>query len=899
MIGALLAALLPLFENGTTRWKVVVAPEADPCVRFAAQEFTNALERVSGARFEIVAAADASSPAVIIANRGDTWDEEVVEYRLEDGNLLLTGNQPRAALHATYSFLQRELGVRWLWPDADGEVFPKRRRWEFPGNFGFRHVPSVKYRGFHHCGAWRNRDAFNLWQTRNFSTIHRHSVYKGEEKYGQYSMYSTHSANLGNDKALFAEHPECFAVIDGRRSLLNICFSSALAAEKVAARIESDIGGPRKARVPDILSIYPADSVDYCQCETCRKLGVSTAWFSFYNRLVAILRPRHPKMRFATLAYQGYLDPPACRIEDTDFVEYASHPRCHIHRWKDPTCAANASEMRRISNWLSRDDVGLGHYAYEYDAVTRHGHFMPFFSMIADVVDTAVEQKLVTCIPEVGLSPEKGPDDRCSAVQNRLTLLLYAWKSWDAALTTDRFFDDVTCAAYGPAAAPLGEYLRLMDDAWNKLPGKIGLFADGINVSADLLAEEATRNRAAALLGEAERLARAGGTERELRNVLREKALYGQICENLSFKLGLSQTVNLPHLGKGAVPTASCTPGIALQTADGKPGRVRVRGAWTDDELVFAWTGAASASLELSVDGARYQFGVKGGRTASRMISDVGVESMTWKPVWTVEKASGALVFRLPANLFGRPPNANEQWDVRFAAGQEAFPSRKDMTVKMGFRAASAADRPLVYYLGERKGLDYRRKQLPGLRAEGESCGWRVTVCTNRAELARAASTADTFYLEVPDAKCIAPETAAVIREKVRAGGTFLCGGWTEMPLDRFLGDPALKCHYAAAQDLSLGSRKAKFVREGDWCRRPWNVEWHVRNGYTPCYLMQFDVPGAVEYATMPTARDPLQTAPFISALRYGKGVIILVGEDLRISHYKLIDNIRADLGLH
>jgi len=593
----LLAAALPLFENGTTKWNVVVAPDAAPCVRFAAQELTNALERVSGARFEVVPSADGCSPSVVIANRGDTWDDEIVEYRLENGNLLLTGNQPRAALHATYAFLQRELGVRWLWPGKDGEVFPKRTSWTFPKDFGYQHTPSIKFRGFHHCGAWRDRDAFNLWQTRNFSVIHRHGVLKGEERLGQYSMISTHNADLSRDEKLFAEHPECFAVIDGKRSRLNICFSSDLAAQKVADRIESDVTRPRYSDKLEILSIFPADSMDYCQCEDCRRKGVSTAWFSFYNRVVVELKRRHPGVRFATLAYQGYLDPPACRIENTEFVEYASHPRCHLHLWNDPKCAANASEVKRMNAWLARSDTAIGHYAYEYDAVARHGHFLPFFSMIADVIDTAVAQELVTCIPEVGLSPEKGPEERVTTVQNRLTELLYAWKSWDASMTLDAFFDDVTKNAYGPAAAPLKGYFMTLDAAWGKIPGKVGLFADGFNVSANLLEDEKVRARTAMLIAEAEKLARASGDERILRNVLCEKTLYGQIVDNRAFKLGNAKAFNLPHLAKDDRLTPERAPGVVLKSANGKDGRVRVRGCWTEDEIALKWRGTDAAEV--------------------------------------------------------------------------------------------------------------------------------------------------------------------------------------------------------------------------------------------------------------------------------------------------------------
>lgn len=53
-----------------------------------------------------------------------------------------------------------------------------------------------------------------------------------------------------------------------------------------------------------------------------------------------------------------------------------------------------------------------------------------------------------------------------------------------------------------------------------------------------------------------------------------------------------------------------------------------------------------------------------------------------------------------------------------------------------------------------------------------------------------------------------------------------------------------------------------------------------------------------VEYASMPWVKDETKMVPFISALKYGKGVVIIVGETLHVSHFWLIDNIRRDLSL-
>ena len=74
------------------------------------------------------------------------------------------------------------------------------------------------------------------------------------------------------------------------------------------------------------------------------------------------------------------------------------------------------------------------------------------------------------------------------------------------------------------------------------------------------------------------------------------------------------------------------------------------------------------------------------------------------------------------------------------------------------------------------------------------------------------------------------------------------------------------------------------------------------RHGQMLCRLLRWAATaafaantGALLFIILPV--DGLRLIPFLAALKYGKGVIILVGETLHISHFNIIDNIRRDLG--
>lgn len=95
---------VPLFENGRSVWTVVTETNALSVV-YAAEEFTNAVFRTSGASLPVADAA--KGPAVRIRVKADGQKRDGICVRRDGRDLVLAGNNPRAALHATYWFLQK------------------------------------------------------------------------------------------------------------------------------------------------------------------------------------------------------------------------------------------------------------------------------------------------------------------------------------------------------------------------------------------------------------------------------------------------------------------------------------------------------------------------------------------------------------------------------------------------------------------------------------------------------------------------------------------------------------------------------------------------------------------------------------------------------------------------
>ena len=151
------ACAATLVSGGKDRAKIVVADKATAIALYAAEEFQQHVELATGARLPIVRESqvkDRSGALVLVGpSKGtralgldpDTLPAEGYIVRATRDRLALLGRDEGAligkrrvtspldpmtrpgTLWAVYAFLDREMGVRWLWPGESGRVVPRRR----------------------------------------------------------------------------------------------------------------------------------------------------------------------------------------------------------------------------------------------------------------------------------------------------------------------------------------------------------------------------------------------------------------------------------------------------------------------------------------------------------------------------------------------------------------------------------------------------------------------------------------------------------------------------------------------------------------------------------------------------------------------------------------------------
>jgi|GEM_PF-6595082 len=464
-------------------WNIQVGPGAAETELFAAEELRNALKQILNTDFPIIRRGD--SGAVIIGTPvshpeiarqqpilklDPASDRDQIAVFTLNGKLVLAGNRPGAALQAVYTFLREIMGCRWLWPGKTGVRMPRRNNFSLP-ELSIRRDLAFRYRGWHWCGYGDSAES-ELWMVRNGGNFMRSVPRHGTEalnrrrKQGIHLMFSTHNAVL--DKKYFRSNPEMFALVKGKRDVRQACWSNAEAetimVEDFARMIESR---------PDleVMSIFPGDVRRACECPECRKLDWSSRWFSLFNRIVARLRQRYPKVKYSSIAYHGYITPPKKGGVDADFIEYCLSDCCWVHPFPHD-CELNRRSDNRTGQWKRRN-IPMGIYGYEMDIFSQPLSYPLYFNVQA-MIRKFYRAGCISILPEGSITASadqtdaagKAPEEKSQNV-HRLLYWVYAQLMLDPDREVKDLIREFITALYGEEGAPMIKYHLRSAEFWN------------------------------------------------------------------------------------------------------------------------------------------------------------------------------------------------------------------------------------------------------------------------------------------------------------------------------------------------------------------------------------------------------------------------------------------------
>ena len=552
------AGSFKLTDNGKTVCSIVVAPNAGPAEKHAAEELAKYLALTSGGERPAIGTAPqpGTYPMYLKKIKDPATGEQGFRITVKKDGLTVDASEDCGILFGVYDLLKKYAGARWLVPGKDGEYLSSKKTISVPEgsytekpDFRFRYyLPPVIAWNSPRWDSWdwclrngiridefsgivnipslkaglKKRAAIGLNGSHCFSYLltGRGVVNKQTGKYptGKYETYVNQ---------LFAEHPEWFPMINGKRIPIYHCGGEpqpCTSNPEVIRRFARHIVAIQKASPPG--SIYwfmNNDLPKWCECPECVKQDppaekaegiVSTRYWKFLNAVLKDVRKEIPDAWIGAVTYQNYSMPPVGVKPDTGVYNLmlSNHRRCWKHRLDDPSCPTNKWYLNYNRVW---DRMGIPIYTWEECYVFGES-FLPNEKAVVETLRFYRKnmphilgfRTEVVC-PDGIFNYDRGTFlNKNNWYMMWQMMYLSAAFQWKTNQDYDKIYEEINSLYYGKGwAGGMREFRRLLEEAYFSSAGcwgyghsvMTGKFFDRIGLKEKLNAALDAAEKAAAL----------------------------------------------------------------------------------------------------------------------------------------------------------------------------------------------------------------------------------------------------------------------------------------------------------------------------------------------------------------------------------------------------------------
>lgn len=400
-------------------------------------------------------------PKVIVGKSDDTL---LVGAFPETREICLVGKKDLGVLFAVSHFLETFAGVRWYLPGDLGQVIPAKKALTVPAGVTIQ-SPDFPMRriGKKFASDWA---LFNKMNTNLFK----------KEGFNIFGTAHTFHEFLSPDK-YFKSHPEYFAEIKGKRRPRQLCTSNPEVIRLVA---EAIIRLFKDRTYLDMGTLFPQDSVFFCECANCRALddpdappvqainsrskisgpqwhkyrSLSRRMTIFYVEVAKRVLTVYPNAKIQVGAYKFYLYPYGnipLRAPENVFVEMC-HGWDHNHHIESDASEINMRFRAALDDWRK---IYAGVTIYEYYRKLAHLD-LPFPILHSIEKDIPYFNK----VGIYGLYTQFGKD----YYTNGLNYYIAARLLWDSSQSVAEIMDDFCKNFYGASA----EYMKAYYNNYEK-----------------------------------------------------------------------------------------------------------------------------------------------------------------------------------------------------------------------------------------------------------------------------------------------------------------------------------------------------------------------------------------------------------------------------------------------
>jgi hypothetical protein len=441
-----------LAENGMSRYRIVIPSSATMHEQKAAAVLQDYILQVSGTALPIISAGKPGSSYEIILGQNERLDELGIAVNFNaleaDGfviktdslRLIIAGGNIKGTLYGVYTFLEKYLGCRMYSPQI--KIVPKQEM-IILDSINDKEVPVIRFRDTHYRVSWDTE--YSDWHKLD------HDKNGGRPAWGSW----VHTFNsLVPPDIYFKEHPEYYALRDGKRTPTQLCLTNPDVLKITIQNLRKEIAGNPDAKY---WSVSQNDNRKYCMCEQCQAIdnregSPSGSIMNFVNQVAE----QFPDRMISTLAYEYSRKAPG-----------TIYPRknvnimlCSIEMRRDrPIAAANDSMsiafVRDVKDWSKiASDIIVWDYVIQFP------------NLVSPFPNLHVLQPNIQFFAENGVTAmfEQGNRDGGGEFAELRTYLI-SKLLWDPYANSDTLMNDFLRGYYGAAGKPIRQYIDIMRDA--------------------------------------------------------------------------------------------------------------------------------------------------------------------------------------------------------------------------------------------------------------------------------------------------------------------------------------------------------------------------------------------------------------------------------------------------
>jgi hypothetical protein len=441
-----------LAENGMSRYRIVIPSSATMHEQKAAAVLQDYILQISGTALPIISAGKPGSSYEIILGQNERLDELGIAVNFNaleaDGfviktdslRLIIAGGNIKGTLYGVYTFLEKYLGCRMYSPQV--KIVPKQEM-IILDSINDKEVPVIRFRDTHYRVSWDTE--YSDWHKLD------HDKNGGRPAWGSW----VHTFNsLVPPDIYFKEHPEYYALRDGKRTPTQLCLTNPDVLKITIQNLRKEIAGNPDAKY---WSVSQNDNRKYCMCEQCQAIdnregSPSGSIMNFVNQVAE----QFPDRMISTLAYEYSRKAPG-----------TIYPRknvnimlCSIEMRRDrPIAAANDSMsiafVRDVKDWSKiASDIIVWDYVIQFP------------NLVSPFPNLHVLQPNIQFFAENGVTAmfEQGNRDGGGEFAELRTYLI-SKLLWDPYANSDTLMNDFLRGYYGAAGKPIRQYIDIMRDA--------------------------------------------------------------------------------------------------------------------------------------------------------------------------------------------------------------------------------------------------------------------------------------------------------------------------------------------------------------------------------------------------------------------------------------------------